>query len=139
MHFGAFSAENLTSHDCETVFMGVGLRRMAFDELANHSSSGIGHAAYRYGRPIYQTRSGGVVSSRMKKCRYGIPFHTVPLPALVRLRRRGSSSADIRRQCRVQFQGDRDNTNASNNYRPYETTGVGQYDWQVYDNLYSLE
>ena len=31
---------------------------------------------------IYQARiSGGMVSSRMKKCRCGIPFHTVPLPA----------------------------------------------------------
>jgi len=41
---------------------------------------------------------------------------------IVRRRQRRSSSADA--------EGD-ENTNGSNSYRPYETNGVVEYDWQV--------
>ena len=41
------------------------------------------------------------------------------------------SGADIPVHCEVTFQGDLENMNASNNYRPYETVEVGEYDWQV--------
>ena len=51
---------------------------------------------------------------------------------VVRLSRpHASSLTDTQSHRVVRFQGDLENTNGSNNYRPYETVAIGEYDWQV--------
>jgi len=45
--------------------------------------------------------------------------------------RHQSTMTHIQRHCDVSYQDDVINANCNNNYRPYEKSAVGQYDWQV--------
>ena len=55
------------------------LQKLSDNQVCILISTGIGPATYRYGIFL----SDGMVLSQPRKCRYDIPFHTVPLQAPV--------------------------------------------------------